>query len=203
MPLPDGDDVKRPSVGQFNIRKSNRLNGSDALACKESFEGLLKSKGASDDLEVLTYAFGFFLYAIAYNSSSVNAAENVDEAMFDATMGNAKISLTCKDVMSFMRNSPFLSRFKVNPLRAFCRSYPKEYLDFCRTTQGLPTLPNANKVGLPDRYSYLAADFLDTSHGLSDAEQCSMMLAKEYALRDSSATSRVITNLHQLGNSTI
>nr|AAX98729.1 major coat protein [Mint virus 1]AAX98730.1 major coat protein [Mint virus 1] len=186
-------------IDAFNVEDERIISSiSDLAEIRQKFEKFVTDK-LQGDLKDLDLHLGLILVAFAIKTTSRQAVKG-DAEFVNYTLSGHVSTATEKDITEFLNSLPQLKDRK-NKARVFCRSFAKEYIKICRShANSLPKQTRAIKLGIPDRYHYLQADFVTDCSELTDEEQAVLLHGRNHAVAPiNSATTPIVTNLYELG----
>ncbi|QNS29680.1 coat protein [Fig virus B] len=198
--IPGAAAISSQPVGVSSVFVSDvrKLNSVNLARANEYFKRSLEGKFGSiqDKSEAFEVALPAILYFCRIHTTSGEAKHEQTSVNF--LIGNQNVNIVERDLVETARNCPQLRTYS-NPLRAWCRSNEKRYIEYSRQNPDLPCSSRATKIGLPSHFSWLEADFL-TGEYLTDEERAALMVATKVALSKSAVAPEArIISLTQLG----
>ncbi|AAC55665.1 coat protein [Beet yellow stunt virus] len=175
------------------------LNGENKKKLFEEFSVRVKTQDVTES--GIPTTLGMTLYALATLSTSSKIDIEDKTPLVSAKIDAVNVTITYEDIKNFVNSLTLLKNYK-NKLRVFARTFEEEYLRFVRQYKHiLPNIARANKHGIPADYSYLAADFVQTSNLLKEHEQAVLLEGRNAATASSGTTRESAVNLKYLGGS--
>nr|WKW62402.1 coat protein [Fig virus B] len=198
--IPGASSIATQSAGISSVFVSDirKLNSVNLARANEYFSRSLANKfgNIQDKAEAFEIALPAILYFCRIHTTSGEAKHEQTSVNF--LIGNHSVNIVERDLVETARNCPQLRTYS-NPLRAWCRSNEKRYVEYSRQNPDLPCSSRATKIGLPSHFSWLEADFL-TGEYLTDEERAALMVATKVALSKSAVAPEArIISLTQLG----
>nr|WIL96188.1 CPm [Carrot closterovirus 2] len=173
-------EVTKAALDSFLVTDERLLTGVDKMTAKNKFLKALSTKNAALKLADGDMHLGAALYGYAIRTTSKKAS-NEDIGFLNYTVGGIVFNFTETDYKSAINTVSEISGF--NKVRIFCRSFSQEYLNFARAhADKLPRNPRAGSLGIPQRFEYLACDFVVGTEGLSEEEHACFVKARDRAL---------------------
>lgn len=189
---------KDEGIASVFVTDVRKLNETSLARANEYFSRTLAGKfgNITNASAAFTAALPAILYFCRIHTTSGEAKHEQTSVNF--SLDGHQVTLVERDLTETAKNCPQLRMYS-NPLRAWCRSNEKRYIEYSRLNPDLPCSSRATKIGLPAHFSWLEADFL-TGEYLTDEERAALMVATKVALSKSAvAPEAKIISLTQLG----
>nr|WIL96198.1 CPm [Carrot closterovirus 3] len=174
------------------------LTGSQKMTAKQKFLKRLKEINNGVTEADADLHLGAALYGFAIRTTSKKASNDEIEFL-TYTVNGITFNFREPDYKSAIGTVTEITGH--NKVRVFTRSFAQEYLNFARShAEKLPKNPRAGSLGIPNRFEYLACDFVMGTENLSEEEQAVLVKAKLRALtKDSESGNQFVANVYELG----